>query len=403
VILYNTAVRAYDLLVNIASPFNRRAKLLAEGRAAWKEQLKKLPARGERAWFHCASLGEFEQARPLIDHISKNEPGTRIIVSFFSPSGYEIRKHYPAASVVFYLPCDTPANARYLIDHVNPSAIYFVKYEIWYHFLNEAVSRHIPTYLVSSTFRPGQYFFRWYGKSFRHLLASLTQIFTQDAQSADLLRHNGITNVTVAGDTRYDRVLENSLHPQRLDKIERFRSDSFLLVAGSSYEAEEELLQQVMIDFPSLRVAIAPHHITSPRVESILNRFKDYNACRYSAYNGDNCRVLVMDNMGLLSSVYAYASAAFVGGAFGGGLHNILEPAVFGIPVSHGPHTERFPEADLLRREGQGTTIRSSSDLAAWLREAMTPSTRERIRTVATRFFAKQSGATRIIIGQTRG
>ncbi len=307
-------------------------------------------------WFHCASLGEFEQGRPVIEAFKDTHPCWRILLTFFSPSGYENKKKYPYADHVFYLPVDTPANQRKFLDTWKPDVAVFIKYEYWYNFLGGLAKRGVKTYVVSAIFRPGQHFFRFYGGWFREHFRNVTHFFVQDEASRLLLAKNGISHVTVSGDTRFDRVyaLGKSARPYPL--IQQFAGAHSTIVAGSTWPKDEKLLADLLRSSNGrLRLIVAPHEVHEENVARLEKELSGL-ACRYSKQQGrlpDHVRVLIIDSIGILSQLYQYGHMAYVGGGFGKGIHNILEAATFGIPVLFGPNHRKFAEAaDLLKRGG---------------------------------------------------
>lgn len=408
-LIYKLAVSLYNLAVFLAKPFNRKAALLYEGRRKAPGLLAGFVRHGNRklAWFHCASLGEFEQARPLIERL-KQECDIQIVISFFSPSGYEIRKNYELADLVFYLPPDSPQNARKVLDALRPDMVFFVKYEIWIHYIRAIAGRKIPLYLISATFRPGHLYFKWYGKHLRKALQLFDVIFTQDRSSLDLLRREGLTNGVFSNDTRYDRVYRASLDPQPLPVIEQFRNGQPLLVLGSSYAPEEHLALRLLGQRPGLKIVIAPHNIGPQRISDIENLFRATGTCRYSeALRTGKCTapVLIIDNIGLLSAIYRYADLALVGGGFGKkGLHNTLEAAAFGMPVFTGPHHhERFPETALLKQEGVLITVTGEQEFVAKAGGFLdNPSRLEQARITAKSLVKNNTGATQTIMDRLR-
>jgi 3-deoxy-D-manno-octulosonic-acid transferase len=303
---------------------------------------------------HCSSLGEFEQGRPLIEKLKTKYPDYKIVLSFFSPSGYEIRKEYVYADYVFYMPLDGKRNARQFINLINPSLAIFVKYEFWYYYLEELHSKKIPTIIISAAFRKGQTFFSWYGKLFRSLLHCFNWIFVQDEQSKRLLEGIGLeNNISVAGDTRYDRVSAILLNRKPLELAEGFKGESRLIIAGSTWQADEKLLKSCMNTIaPGWKLVIAPHEIDPAHIESVQNLFGEETVLYSTLQNeqtGFHKKILIVDNIGLLSNLFGYAEIAFIGGGFQkGGIHNVLEPAVFGLPVIFGPVYEKFVEAKKL-------------------------------------------------------
>jgi 3-deoxy-D-manno-octulosonic-acid transferase len=401
-ILYNAGLRLFHFLIRLFSSFDRKAKQFTGGRKTSFELLDQFKnnarGNGPAYWFHCASLGEFEQARPLIEGIRRQEPEARIAVSFFSPSGYEIRKNYSDADVVFYLPMATPANAVKVLDLLRPAKIFFIKYEFWINYIQAAYERNIPVFLVSALFHPGQVFFKPHGKLFFNVLKKYRMIFVQDDASKALLSRYGIQSI-VSGDTRFDRVLTNKALAVKNAIVEAFKGNEALLVAGSSWEKEEELLFVSYLQYSGYKLIIAPHDIH--RTLHIPDGIK---AIRYSQATVENVkdhRVLVIDNIGMLASLYSYATVALVGGGFRTALHNILEAAVFGIPVLYGPRTRNHPEAEALRDAGGGRIIHDAGELTRVLKELMEDAPRATsMGTHASRFITAHAGATEKILSE---
>jgi 3-deoxy-D-manno-octulosonic-acid transferase len=355
-LLYNLSIHIYTLLVHLVAPFNSKASLWVSGRRGWKGRLaEKVNPRDRNIWFHCSSLGEFEQARPLIEAIRKDRPEFKIILTFFSPSGFEIRKNYAEADCVEYLPADSPGNARKFIGLVRPEHVIFVKYEFWNNYITEINKRNIPLYLVSGIFRPGQHFFRWYGSFFRDILRRFELIFVQDQQSLDLLNGIGLENIIRAGDTRFDRVAKIAGSTREIAQIKQFRAGEKLFLAGSSWKKDEEIITRYINEYPEkMKWVFAPHEIDAQNIERLEKLF-NVTVVRFSQYTPEaaEARVLIMDNIGMLSSAYKYAYLAAIGGGFGTGLHNILEPACWKIPVIFGPQYSKFREAvDLISLKG---------------------------------------------------
>lgn len=370
-LLYFLAVRLYSLGIGIASPFIKKAKLRFRGVRQTFHIIKEANLRNT-IWFHCASLGEFEQGRSLIEKIKENNPETSIALSFFSPSGYEIRKNYEHADIVFYLPADSRKNAKKLIALLNPKAVFYIKYEFWYFYLKEIHKRAIPLYLVSGIFRKDQIFFRSYGAFFRKMLLNFTHIFVQNNVSQKLLNEQGIKNATMTGDTRFDRVHEIAQSRKLYPDIEKFINNNLVLIAGSTWKPDEELL----IDYLNkteyqIKLIIAPHEIKEENIKRITNSTHK-KTIRYSNLekNTDsNADVLIIDNIGMLSSLYAYGHIAYIGGGFGSGIHNTLEAAVFGIPVIFGPKYHKFDEAKELIQRNAAYSIESQIELTKILNQ----------------------------------
>jgi 3-deoxy-D-manno-octulosonic-acid transferase len=355
-ILYNTGIFIYTALVHFMALFNSKASLWVKGRKDWRARLsEKINPEDRNVWIHCSSLGEFEQGRPIIEEIKRVHPEFKIILTFFSPSGFEIRKNYSIAHCVEYLPADFPGNARMFINLVKPEFVIFVKYEFWNNYISEISENNIPLYLVSGIFRPGQHFFRWYGSFFRDILRRFEKIFVQDQQSLDLLEGIGLKNITLAGDTRFDRVVRITGTARDIPQIEQFRGGEKLFLAGSSWKKDEEIIAQYINRYPNkMKWVFAPHEIDKPNIDR-LEKLLNVSTVRFSGFTPEaaDARVLIIDNIGMLSSAYKYAYIAAIGGGFGKGIHNILEPACWKIPVIFGPNYLRFREAvELISEEG---------------------------------------------------
>jgi len=362
--IYSLGLNLYYALIYLASiAGNEKAQQWISGRKNWKSQLAAYGTKkNKRYWVHCSSLGEFEQGRPLIEEIKKREPDSEIILTFFSPSGYEVRKKYPAANIVLYLPLDTPGNARHFIDLLNPDTVFFIKYEYWYHYLSRLHSKNIKVYVVSAIFRPGQSFFKWYGNFFKKMLGFITQFFVQDSVSGELLRDNGLNNFTVTGDTRFDRVIEVATKSVDIPLLKKFKSDHQLFIAGSTWPSDEVLIAKSMsaLIATGVRIILVPHEVQEESIrdleQTIQKNNSDLKVIRFSKTTEEKAsmaNVLIIDSVGLLSSAYQYAELAYVGGGFGKGIHNILEAAAYGIPVLFGPEYSKFKEAiDLIEKKG---------------------------------------------------
>lgn len=354
--LYNIGILIFKMLVLLASPFNRKARLWLTGRKGWEESLaEKIKPGDKNIWIHCASLGEFEQGRPVIEALRERAPRYNIVLTFFSPSGYEVRKDYKHAGPVCYLPVDTPRNAKKFVQIVNPLFVIFVKYEFWKNYISELGEKDIPLYLISAIFRQDQHFFRWYGAYFRGILKRVTHFFVQDGRSAELLKGIGIGNVTLAGDTRFDRVMQISAAAGDIPVIDDFRGGGKLFLAGSSWREDEEIIAEYIGRHPGkLKWVFAPHEVERSNISRLERLFK-VKTVRFSEYGegSSDARVLIMDNVGMLSSAYRYAFVAAIGGGFGKGIHNILEAACWGVPVLFGPNYRKFREAvDLIKSGG---------------------------------------------------
>ncbi len=381
-IIYNIGTRAYFGGIALASAFgHRKAKQMQEGRKYWAARLeeKMKPLRGEKViWFHAASLGEFEQGRPLIEALRERYPQFRIVQTFFSPSGYEVRKNYKGADVICYLPYDRLSECRRFLDLVHPDYAVIVKYEFWGNILEELKRRSIPTYLVSGIFRPRQAFFKWYGGLLRPVLGCFTHLFVQDEESKSLLEKVGVRNVTICGDTRFDRVIAIQQQAKVLDWAESFRDNKFTMVAGSSWPKDEDIILEHFNNHPEMKLIDAPHEIHEEHVQSIIAKLKR-PYMRYSemkpVLEGNDAEArqalleklkttdcLIIDAIGFLSSIYKYGDMAYIGGGFGVGIHNTLEAAVYGMPVVFGPNHQAFREALGLIEAKGGFPINNSAD-----------------------------------------
>lgn len=343
---------------------NAKARLWLAGRRNWQEKMRNGLAHKENVvWIHAASLGEFEQGRPLLEAIRQEYPAAWIVLTFFSPSGYEVRKDYPIADNIYYLPLDTKENAREFIQIIRPSLAIFIKYEFWYHYLTVLHEQKIPVLLISGIFRPDQVFFKFYGGMFRRLLEQITFIFVQNKESLDLLADIGITNAVVSGDTRFDRVWALRTEAPPLSKISDYIGNRKALIAGSTWEADEQLLASWWSQYADNQrcLIIAPHEIHEAHILQLLELFP--GASRFTAGSWE-APVLIIDNIGMLSALYRYAQVTYVGGGFGkDGIHNVLEPATYSKPVVFGPVFHKYPEAAALVVAGGGVSVSSQREM----------------------------------------
>lgn len=401
--LYHILIHVYYFLVLIASAFNPKARLWIKGRTGWRKRIMNWNPDGKQAiWFHAASLGEFEQGRPLIDKIRESHPEYNILLTFYSPSGFEIRKNYPGADLVMYLPLDTSYNARLFVKLVNPIVTIFIKYEFWHFYLKELHQTKHPVFLVSAIFRPGQAFFKWYGAWFRKNLRFIDYFFVQDKDSAHLLHQIALTNCKVSGDTRFDRVKTLSDSAKDIEIARVFSEGHDCLVAGSTWPEDEEFLTRLINEStPKVRFIIAPHEITVSHINQLTSRitcdFVLYSQAAVQAEFNDK-QVLIIDNIGMLSSLYRYGRIAYIGGGFGKGIHNILEAAAFGIPVIFGPNFEKFREARELLGQGGAFNIKNQEDLRNILNELNSnPEKYNRSALSAGEYVRANTGATSII------
>jgi 3-deoxy-D-manno-octulosonic-acid transferase len=407
-LFYHLGIWLYCLIARLIAPFHTKAALFSKGHRGLIAKIRGQVAHDKPVvWFHCASLGEFEQGRPIIEGYRKRKPQHNILITFFSPSGFEVKKGDSIADWIFYFPLDTRRNVRRFLDTVQPVKAIFIKYEFWYNYLVALKKRNIPTYIVSATFRHSQPFFQWYGAFFRKMLHTFTLMFIQNWTSAELLDQIGCKNVVVAGDTRFDRVLTQAQLPFSSSIIDAFLSTSNaqnLCVAGSTWPEDEVLLFQALTAHASLRIILVPHEIKSSHIEQIMERFAPFSPVRYSRLSNpemvsENTRVMVVDTIGLLSSLYRLGSMAYVGGGFGEGIHNILEAAVYGIPVFFGPRYQKFNEAVDLIRLGGAFSIRTDAELAAqigiWL---SAPQKCMEAGHICMEYVQSHSGATQIVL-----
>ena len=367
--LYNIAIAGYETMVKIVSCWNTKAKQWVEGRRDIFARMSSVIKNDKPiVWIHVASLGEFEQGRPIIEKIRAEKPEYRILVTFYSPSGYEIRKNYEGADYIFYLPSDTPSNVRQFLDIVRPEVAIFIKYEFWLNMLAELQRRKVRTYIASSIFRRNSIFFRSYGDMWRNALNAFDMIFVQDDNSKQLLSEIGYDNSIVAGDTRFDRVATIAAAAKRIEVIEQFKGESLLFVAGSTWGPDEDILLPLINANPSIKFVIAPHEMEESRIARI-EKEATHGAVRYTRLDKESLadkQVLILDTVGLLSSVYGYATWAYIGGGFGVGIHNTLEAATFGLPIAFGPNFSKFKEARDMVSLGAARSVTSKEELEQW-------------------------------------
>lgn len=366
-LIYSIAIAFYATILNVAALFNSKARLWVKGRKGIFKKIEQALKGNTRPiiWVHCASLGEFEQGRPVIEAIKEQHPGIQIFLTFFSPSGFEIRKDYPGADYIFYLPADTLFNARRFLKLVRPKLVIIVKYEFWFNYLRLLRKQQIPTLIISAIFRPSQHFFRWYGGWFSSQLKGISHFFVQNEQSATLLHSIGIAQVTISGDTRFDRVATIAAKCKSFPLIELFKGDSKLFLAGSSWPADEALIALLYQSNHGFKIILAPHEVHEEHILNIERLFEGHTL-RYSKATSENIAqadVLIIDSIGILSNLYQYAFLAYIGGAFGKGLHNILEAATFGKPVIFGPNYKKFGEAVALIEHGGAFCIHDAEEL----------------------------------------
>ena len=401
--IYNLIIYVYLLGVVIYSLFNEKVRKMWRGeRAAFKVLKEKVDPNAKYVWFHAASLGEFEQGRPLMERLRQDHPEYKILLTFFSPSGYEVRKNYQGADIICYLPLDTPVSALRFLRLIRPVMAFFIKYEFWYNYLHILKHRHVPVYSVSSIFRPDQVFFKWYGRQYGRVLNCFTHFFVQNEQSKDLLAKIGITNVTIVGDTRFDRVLQIKEAAKQLPIVESFAHDAKVFVAGSSWQPDEEIFIKYYNAHPDWKLIIAPHVIDEDHLKQIETLLEGRKVVRYTAAEKGasvtEADVLIIDCFGLLSSIYHYGNVAYVGGGFGVGIHNLLEAAVWDVPVFFGPNNERFQEAQALK-QGGGFEITNYEDFEQRMNRLMTDEAYLKVQGHLAGLYVKEkAGATKDVL-----
>ncbi len=399
---YTIFLYLYRTGIGIAALWKPKAQKWIEGRKDLIAHINNRMSGNNRpvVWMHASSLGEFEQGRPVLESIREQYPGHCIVLSFFSPSGYDVQKQYEKADHVFYLPLDTRKNAKAFIEAINPSLVLWIKYDYWYHFLTELRNRKIPVLLVSGQFRPQQPFFKWYGRMHRYMLECFHHLFVQSESSVTLLASIGFkSNVTQAGDTRFDRVIKIQQQFTPIDKVAQFTNGKTCIVAGSTWLEDEEEICHFANQHPQYRFIVAPHDISEDRLEQAENLFK--NCIRYSAYKDDSsANVLLIDNIGMLSRIYGYGTIAYIGGGFGAdGVHNVLEAAVYGIPVVFGPEYEKYIEAVELEEQEGAFSIESAVEAEAIFKQLLED---ENLRQLhgkkAGEYVASKAGATERVL-----
>ena len=402
--MYNIAIYLYGLGVFIYSLFNAKVRKMWRGEHdSFRIIRERLDPNAKYIWFHAASLGEFEQGRPLMERIRATHPEYKILLTFFSPSGYEVRKDYKGADIVCYLPLDTVNNARRFLRTVRPVMAFFIKYEFWYNYLHVLKHRCVPTYSVSSIFRRDQIFFKWYGRDYARVLSCFTTFFVQNEESKLLLGTIGIKNAVVVGDTRFDRVLQIKEASKQLPLVEAFVSNAeHVFCAGSSWQPDEEIFIPYFNGRSDWKLIIAPHVIGEEHLAQIMQLLKGRRVTRYTQTNPEEAAkadVLIIDCFGLLSSIYRYAQVSYVGGGFGAGIHNTLEAGVWGIPVIFGPNNKRFAEAQGLLKCKGGFEIKDVNDFTTLMVHLESePVLLEKSGKAAADYVKSLSGATEKIL-----
>lgn len=395
-LLYTVCIAIYAALIRLVAPFNKKARLWCDGRKGMVERMAKVIGdTDEVVWIHVSSLGDFEQGRPLVDYVKRSYPNYKILLTFFSPAGYEMRKSYPNADYVFYIPVDTPSKVRRFLDVAHPKVAIFVKYEFWLNMLSELRRRNIRTFIASAIFRRNSIFFNHFGSIWREALKAFETLFVQDEKSKQLLAEIGVENVVVAGDSRFDRVSAIAECAERVDVVERFKGERRLFVAGSTWGPDEDVLLPLINENPDIKFVVAPHEMDETRIERLLREAKG-GAVRYTQLSEETFvdkQVLVLDTVGLLSRVYGSADWAYVGGGFGAGIHNTLEAAVYGLPVAFGPKYRKFKEACDLIELSVGYSVRSAEELKVWFDDLKCDA----------EYLARLSALAKLYVGQHRG
>ncbi len=407
-VLYNIFIFLYSTAIRIASIFNNKARQWVDGRKNILTQIKQDHISDNQIiWVHCASLGEFEQGRPIIEKFRATYPDHSIVLTFFSPSGYEIRKDYEFADYIYYLPLDTAKNARRFINYVRPKLVIFIKYEFWFNYIDELYRQKIPLIFASVIFRKSQHFFKPWGKWFARQLNKVTYLFVQNEESIELLDSIGIHHSEVSGDTRFDRVIQLSNESISFPIVEQFKGDSFLLMAGSTWQPDEKIIRYLLDNSKAdFKVVIAPHLIDKEHIADIQERFRNYDPVLYSEVadiNLKKSRVLIIDSIGMLAQLYRYADIAYVGGGFGVGIHNLLEASTYGIPVLFGPNYKRFREAIELKDNGGGFPVENSEEgLVVFEKLIQDKNAYIKSADIARQYVHKNAGATQLVIHKTK-
>lgn len=401
--LYEWGIQLYVLGIRIAAFFSPKAKAWWTGRQGLISKFKKQVSQNQvTIWMHCASLGEFEQGRPLLEKIKRVYPHYQLVLTFFSPSGYQIRKNYPLADLVTYLPIDTRAAVKQFVDVLDPDLVIIVKYEFWLHLINYLDQKNIPLFLIAGLFRPSQIFFRWYGSLFRKALHQFEHLFVHNEASLDLLKTISVKHSSKAGDPRIDRVLQIAKQARSFPELAPFCQEGPVLIAGSTWPPDEVLLAEVLNrpEHRDWRLIIAPHQLSPSHLQAIESSFGP-SCVRYSQIHPQQlakARVLIIDNIGMLASLYAYGQIAYIGGAFKTGLHNTLEPASFALPILFGPKYHKFEEAKALVQLGAAFCITNTQELHDTLRHLSTEKVRIQAGSLSRQYLEKERGATETIL-----
>ncbi len=403
-LLYDFGIAAYTAAIKAVAPWKPKARKWVEGRRGIFERLQATVGASDKpvVWIHASSLGEFEQGRPVIEAIHEHYPQYRVLLTFFSPSGYEIRKDFAAADWVFYLPADTPRNVRRFLDIVRPEMAIFVKYDYWLNYLSELRRRKIRSYIFSSLFRRNSIFFKPYGGMFRRALETFETIFVQNDESKQLLSEIGFENVIVAGDTRFDRAAALPAQASRYPLIEHFKGEGRLFIVGSSWRPDEDLLVPFVNAHPDVKFVIAPHEMEQPRIERLVEECTGgvvrYSECRTES-DVEGARVLIVDVIGILNQLYQYADWVYIGGGFGVCIHNTQEPATYGVPIAFGPKYHKFKEACDMIKLGACASVTTTEELEEWFAPLKADEKRRaHFARIAADYIAANKGATELIV-----
>ena len=407
-LIYSLSIRFFSFLIWLAAPFNAKARLWIKGRKGVFKNLKSHIAPDDKViWFHCASLGEFEQGRPVIEAVKQEFSDHKILLTFYSPSGYEVRKHYDGADVVTYLPVDTMNNAAKFMRIVRPRIAFFIKYEFWFNYINQLSQHKVPIYIVSAIFRRSQYFFSPFGKWSQRQLQKVTYFFVQNERSLALLRLVKVYHADISGDTRFDRVVKVRNEEADFPKVAGFCKNAKVIVAGSTWSPDEDLLKKVLTQSThDLKLVVAPHVVSKEHTDHLMKKMNGLNPVLYSEYDSakhENARVLIIDGMGMLSYLYRFGQIAFIGGGFGVGIHNTLEAATYGVPVIFGPNYDRFNEAVALKELGCGFPVEDSKMCREIVDELFSnPSFYKKSAKCASKFVDENAGAVQKVMEKTK-
>jgi 3-deoxy-D-manno-octulosonic-acid transferase len=404
-VLYTIAITLYGWLMRLAALFNPKAADWVNGRRHWQKTISStLRPSEKRIWFHCSSLGEYEQGRPVLERLKAEYPEYKIVLTFFSPSGYNQKKNDPLADYVFYMPLDGPSSSRKFVELVNPYFAIFVKYEFWHFYIKALKEKKIPSFVISAIFRPSQIYFKNYGKFFYMILQRITHIFVQNQVSLELLYDNKLTNVTVSGDTRFDRVYMNSKNRKHFEKIERVLNGKPVFIAGSTWPQDEKLLSDFISSTNGkFNFIVVPHEISTGSIHRLQKQLAVKSTLYSEIQEQSSASVLIIDNVGMLSSLYGYADYAYIGGGFGAGIHNTLEAAVYGLPVFFGPNYKKFSEANKMVQMQTAFPVRDYDEFRRQFEGLCSNSEKkEEIHQKNQRFIDHSRGATDVILNYLR-